>query len=297
VTAVSDQDEPLGPIRGLIAAIGAAFIAGLIRVFGRTVRESATTWLSGPVGSDYIGDKPYEELAAHEDLELVRRASTGGLVPDIAVLSGPGFAVDKLRPEVRHFYEHTAAYRMDVWSETFFPGNIGLWLLVTTISRKVNQLNFPLHALAAAKGIDSEIVHLKTRDGRVRYAGWYRRLMGTGRTIYTGFYMTDRVPHCDTPCVKVVFPMPNGNATVILRPSVDDHGHLRLSSRGHKFGDAGFYRVRKLSDDRLLVWRVSTLHEEFRVYVDEEQVLRCDHQVRFLGMPILHLHYRIEPRK
>ena len=27
-------------------------------------------------------------------------------------------------------YEHTAAYRMDVWSDTFFPGNIGLWLLV-----------------------------------------------------------------------------------------------------------------------------------------------------------------------
>lgn len=74
-------------------------------------------------------------------------------------------------PEVRHFYEHTAAYRMDVWSDTFFPGNIGLWLLVTTISRKVDQLNFPTHALAAAKGIDSEIVHLKSTDGRVRYAG------------------------------------------------------------------------------------------------------------------------------
>ena len=43
------------------------------------------------------------------------------------------------------------------------PGKIGLWLLVTTISRKVNQLNFPLHALATAKGIDSEIVLLRSR--------------------------------------------------------------------------------------------------------------------------------------
>lgn len=127
---------------------------------------------------------------------------------------------------------------MDVWSDTFFPGNIGLWLLVTTISRKVDQLNFPLHALAAAKGIDSEIVHLKTRDGT-----------------------------------------------------------LRLSSRGRKFGDAGFYRVQRIDGDRLLAWRVSTLHEDFRVYVDEERVLRCDHSIRLLGMPILHLHYRIERKR
>lgn len=153
---MNNHDEPLGPIRGVIAAIGALFIAGLIRVFGRTVRESSATWLSGPVGSEYIGDTPYEELAAREHLELVRRASSGGLIPDFRALNGPGFPVEQLRPEVRHFYEHTAAYRMDVWSETFFPGNIGLWLLVTTISRKVDQLNFLLHAHAAAKGIEGQ---------------------------------------------------------------------------------------------------------------------------------------------
>lgn len=289
-----DPEEPLGAIRGLVALIGSAFIAGLIRTFGRVVRESSSAWLSGPIGGDYIGDRPYEEVAARENLELVRRSSTGGLLPDMAMLDGPTFRADQLRPEVRHFYEHTSAYRMDVWSDTFFPGKIGLWLLVTTISRKVNQLNFPLHALATAKGIDSEIVLLKNRDGGVRYAGWYRRLMEMGRTIYTGFYMTERVPHCDNPCVKVVFPMPRGSATVILRPSIDGHGNLRLSSKGARFGDAGFYRIRAIGGDRLRVWRVSTLHEDFRVYLDEANVLRCDHSVRFLGIPVLLLHYRIE---
>ena len=287
-------EEPLGPIRGSIAAVGALFIYGLIRIFGRVVRVSSYPWLSGPVGSDYIGDKPYEEVAARENLELVRRASSGGLIPDFTILNCTEFPVDQLRPEVRHFYEHTATYRMDVWSDTFFPGNIGLWLLVTTISRKVNQLNFPLHALASAKGMDSEIVLLKTRDGGIRYAGWYRRLIDTGRTIYTGFYMTTSVPHCAAPCVKVVFPMPNGNATVILRPSVDPDGQLRLSSRGSRFGDAGFYRMQRIDNDRMRVWRIGTLHEEFRVYVDRQSVLRCDHSVRFLGLPILQLHYRIE---
>jgi len=170
-------EEPLSALRGLVALIGAAVIRGLMRIFGRVVRESSVPWLSGPIGSDYIGDRPYEEVAARENLELVRRSSSGGLIPNAGVLDGPGFRIDQLRPEVRHFYEHTAAYRMDVWSDTFFPGKIGLWLLVTTISRKVNQLNFPLHALATAKGIDSEIVLLKDHTGAVRYAGWYRRLM------------------------------------------------------------------------------------------------------------------------
>ena len=158
-------EEPLSALRGLVALIGAAVIRGLMRIFGRVVRESSVTWLSGPIGSDYIGDRPYEEVAAREKLELIRRSSSGGLIPNAGVLDGPGFRIDHLRPEVRHFYEHTAAYRMDVWSDTFFPGKIGLWLLVTTISRKVNQLNFPLHALATAKGIDSEIVLLKDHKG------------------------------------------------------------------------------------------------------------------------------------
>ena len=37
-----------------------------------------------------------------------------------------------------------------------------------------------------------------------------------------------------------------------------------------------------------------TLKERFRVYVDDQGTLRCDHTVRFLGLPVLHLHYRIE---
>ena len=290
-------DDRLGVVRGFVASVGAIFIYGLIRVFGRVVRLSDAPWLAGPIGSDYIGDKPYEEVAERERLELIRRASSGGLVPDFTVFNGPAFKLAQLREEVRHFYEHTCAYRMDVWSETSFPGNIGLWLLVTTISRKVDQLNFPLSALATAKGIDSEIVHLKSADGRVRYAGWYRRLVESGRTIYTGFYMTEQVPLCHTVCVKVVFPMPNGNATVILRPSVEADGSLRLSSKGARFGDAGFYRMQRVDADRVRVWRIASLHEDFRVYLDDDRVLRCDHSVRFLGLPILHLHYRIEQKR
>lgn len=289
----TSEPEALGPFASVVGALGAGVIYLLMRLFGRTLREAEVPWLVGPTGGDYIGDKPYEEVAEREGLVVQRRAAQGGLVPDFQVLQSAAFDVAKLQPAVRDFYENTASYRMDVWSESFFPGKIGLWLLVTTLSRKVNQLNFPLSALSTAKGLDSEIVLLKDAAGAVRYAGWYRRLVSSGRVIYTGFYMTEALPHCVGRCVKVVFPMPSGNATVVLRPSLDPDGNLVLSSKGARLGDAGFYRVRKTGVGRLLVWRISTLHEHFRVYVENETV-RCDHRVSFLGLPILHLHYRIE---
>lgn len=287
-------EERLGPIQAAIASIGASFIYLLIRVFGRTVEERAVPWLVGPVGSDYIGDTPYEECAKREGLVLERRASEGGLVPDFDTLTSESFDAQCVHPRVRHFYEHTARYRMDVWAESSFPANIGLWLLVTTISRKVNQLNFPLRVLETATGMDSEIALLRDNTGAVRYAGWYRKLTATGRVIYTGFYLVAHTPHTGHPAVKVVFPMPQGNATVLLRPSVSADGSFELSSEGRAFGDVGFYRVQTRPRARLRVWRVRTLKEHFRVYVDAMDTLRCDHQVRFLGFRVLHLHYRIE---
>jgi hypothetical protein len=106
--------------------------------------------------------------------------------------------------------------------------------------------------------------------------------------------MTAAPPRAEGRCVKVVFPMPNGNATVILRPDHDGGAGLRLASIGRAFGDAGFYRVQRAGDD-LRVWRITTLHETFHVSVDDEDVVRCDHHVRFLGLPVLTLHYRISP--
>jgi hypothetical protein len=46
---------------------------------------------------------------------------------------------------------------MDVWSQTCFPASIGLTLLVTTINRQVDQLNFPLSPLDTSHGMTSEI--------------------------------------------------------------------------------------------------------------------------------------------
>jgi hypothetical protein len=107
--------------------------------------------------------------------------------------------------------------------------------------------------------------------------------------------MTETPPLHDGACVKVVFPMPNGNATVILRPENDDSSGFSLASVGRAFGDAGFYRVQR-AGSAWRVWRIASLHETFRLYVDDEGTVRCEHDVRFLGMRVLTLHYRITSR-
>ena len=280
-------------VRNAIGWIGEQFIYLLIKIFGKRVDLENENWLKGPLGSDYIGDKPYDEVAKKEGLTVKRDSDTGGLIPNFGALDGPDFDVNKVHPAIRIFYENTAQHRMDVWPKTYFPTNIALWLLVTTISRKVDQLNFPTNAFDLALGMSSEIILLNQKNGETKYTGWFRKLQGTNRVLYNGFYMLENTPHSSGPCVKVVFPMPDGNATVILRPENGENGAFILNSSGKGFGDAGFYRVQQQKSG-LKVWLITTLKERFNVYVDEENVLRCDHHIRFLGLPVLKLHYRIQ---
>jgi hypothetical protein len=277
-----------------VAAIGAWIIFRLIWLFGRTHRRADLAWLIGPTGGATIGAASYDEVAAAEGLSIERHAKHVGLVTNFDALTGGEFDAALIDPKIREFYEHTAEFAMDVWSRTYFPANLALALLVTTISRQVNQLNFPLSPLETALGMSSEIIALRTPDGAIKYTGWFRTLPSAAdRSIYTGFYMTQRVPEEAAACVKVVFPMPYGNATVVLRPKVNAEGALELDSGGGRFGGAGFYRIHARDADRVRVWRIRTLKEHFRVYVDPKGALRCDHSVRFLGLPVLRLHYKM----
>jgi hypothetical protein len=277
----------------IIGAIGAWIIYRLIAIFGRTHRRTDVPWLSGPIGGRMIGDAPYREVAEVEGLSVERGASDGGLIPTFEALRAPDFDPDRANPLVREFYEHTPKFAMDVWSKTFFPTNIGLALLVTTISRQVNQLNFPLSPLDTALGMSSEIILMRRPDGSIRYTGWFRTIGTDAHVLYTGFYMTEQAPGEAGPSVKVVFPMPSGNATVLLRPTLEADGSLVLDSSGKRFGDAGFYRISARGPDHIRVWHIRSLKERFRVYVDARGELRCDHTVKFLGMPCLRLHYKI----
>jgi hypothetical protein len=145
-----------------------------------------------------------------------------------------------------------------------------------------------------ARGMTSEVIPLRDGRGDTVMTGWLRRVADGGRVIYTGFYMTEAPPGHPSRCVKVVFPLPSGNATVLLKPVLEE-GRFRLISGGERFGDPGFYRVLQVGERRFKVRYLRTLREDFSVYPDAEGVLRCDHEVRFLGITMLRLHYRMVP--
>jgi hypothetical protein len=97
--------------------------------------------------------------------------------------------------------------------------------------------------------------------------------------------------------VKVSFPLPQGSSTVFLRPEAMADGSFKLISQGRRFGDSGFYRLVERGPACYQVRYLSTLHEVFHVYVDKEGVLRTDHGIRYFGLPVMRLHYKISQKE
>lgn len=291
----------LGPVRGLVALAGEALIFLLIRLFGKRTRADQVPWLLGPIGGATIGGSVYEDFGQREGLTVERHAEHGGLLPQLAVLTRDGFDAEAVSPIIRDFYQHTGAYRMHLRAKAYFPMSLGLWLMVTTLSRKVNQLQFPLDRLDEEREVESEVVLLRDAQARVKWTGWYR---AEGmHTLYAGFYTWTTLSDGEA-AIKVVFPTPAGNATVLLRPFVEPDGSLVLRSWAPPAGGQsparvarlGFYRLSASAQGELWVWEVRSLREEFRLTVSADGSILATHRTRFLGLPVLDQFFRIERR-
>ncbi|HEY1470914.1 MAG TPA: hypothetical protein VGF61_17885 [Candidatus Acidoferrum sp.] len=282
-----------GALHGAFAALLELGIEWMVRVTGRRIQRGDAPWLNCYLGKPgLIGTGIYRRIAEHEQLKL-RIPPTAGLIPDFEALRGPSFDPSTVDPRIRHFYEHAAEYHLEVWSEVYFVGRFFLWLLVEFLSRRMDQLNFPISSLELAKGMTSEVVQLyEPATERVVSTGWLRRMKSTGRVIYAGIYSTIRIPREENPCVKVTFPC-RGSANVYLRPVAHADGSFGLDSSGSGFGKSGFYRLVESGPEHWRVRNFTTLHELFRVYVDPEGVLRTDHKISFVGLTILRLHYKM----
>ncbi len=265
-----------------------------VRATGRVVRRAEAPWLDGPAGrTARIGTRFLEELAAAEGLRVVEGREGSGLA-DLGHLRGGGFDPGRIHPLVRDFYARTSRYKLDLWSAwdgVFQPFG---WAISYLFSRRLAQLNMPLDPLDAAHGLLSRIVELvDPATGRARHVGWERRYARGGAVLYCGIYSTATPPRVGRPCVKVVFPLPNGSATVLLRPEVRRDGSLDLISAGKGFGDAGFYFLVRRDRDSWWVRKLDTMKESLHVYVDRHGVLRTDHVFRLWGLRFLRLHYRM----
>lgn len=264
------------------------------RLVGRPVDlDGAEEWLQAPMATgSLIGDAWLQEAADAFGGEVLDDVPGAGLVDDFSRLDGPGFVAADLRPEVLDFYQHTADWRMEVWTAwepLFWPGGE---LISRLFGQRVQQLALPMRSLDVSRGMSSRIVVITDSAGRQRAAGWLCRLRATGSYVYSGCYGHATLPGADRPSVHVSFPLESGNVQVFLRPDVDPDGSLWLRSVGGRFGADGAYVV--VRDGGRSYAAAVPLRETFHVYVDEEGVLRTDHQLRLRSANVVRLHYKLE---
>lgn len=269
-----------------------------VQMTGRTVDLETHGWLDGPIGEPSgIGGDYFNRLSEKDGLELRRNVPEVGLIQELTTLESDSFDLNQLDPQVRNFYEHTSNYDLDVWAEwssVFRPFGR---LLAFFFSRRLQQLNVPLSSLETSHGMTSEIIQLaEPESGAIKYVAWLRHLVGTGHVLYAGCYSACKVPEFDGVCVKVVFPLPNGNAIVLMRPTIGNDGSLTVTSSGNKFGDPGFYFVVHKSDGEVTARYVRTMRESIHVYPDANSVVRADHLLMIFGFIFLRLHYRMVPK-
>lgn len=213
---------------------------------GQKINPEAYAWLIGPFGNlEAIGEDYIRQFALKEGLLMEKGGAPKGLIPEMSQLNLPDTEWIQLSREVIRFYEKTAEYNLDFavhWNPFFKVCGI---LLNKLFSKRLNQLNVPTRNLKESEVLNSELITLSDPVSKaVKYTFWYRSIQSTGKVIYSGVYGTCTLP-CGKTCVKAVFPLPNGNATVLMSPKVDKEGALILDSSGERFGDAGFYFLLK----------------------------------------------------
>jgi hypothetical protein len=262
------------------------------RVKGRPVELAGSEqWLDAPMhDGQTIGDE-WLDAAAVAYAGALNEHADGGLLADMSELDGPHFRAADLRPEVRHFYEHTSEWRMEVWTQwnaLFQPGGE---LISRYFGRRVQQLALPTRPLDVALGMDSRVVTIVDADGVQRAAGWLRTLRSTGEYVYSGCYSSRTLPGSMQPSVHVAFPLEQGNVQVFLRPGVLPGGALELRSPAGSFGKDGAYVV--VADRGDTHAARAPIHETFRVYVDSEGVLRTDHVLSLWSSTMVRLHYKL----
>ena len=263
-----------------------------VRTTGRKVDLAEQTWLDGPAGGlRQIGKEFFADYARARHLEVVRDGRRG-LVRDFGELELDDSAA--VSTAIRDFYERTSEYELDAWSEwrgLFRPFGGALAAL---FSRRLQQLNVPLSSLDSSKGMSSAVVPLRDpASGRIAQTAWVRELYATHNVLYAGSYSICRVPGYAKPCVKVVFPLPNGNAIVLMKPEPHADGSFSVASAGEKFGDPGFYFVVHAGNGTAWARYVRSLKETIRVYAAERDTVRADHVLWLRGIEFLRLHYRM----
>jgi hypothetical protein len=259
-----------------------------------SIKES---WLLGPFGNlNGIGEEIIYQLAEKENLNIKRNTNSTGLLSSIKQLNFSNDELNLLSKEVINFYEKTVDYNLSLkieWNPYFKIFGV---LLNYLFSKRLKQLYIPTSNHKDGETIKSEIIHLvDPLSNTIKYTIWLRKIKTTEQIIFSGIYGTTILPSGQV-CVKVIFPLPMGNATVILLPSIKKDGSLSLHSIGQNFGETGFYFLLKDSKENLWAKYVKSFHDTLTVgYKNGE--LYAEQNLSIWNQPVLRLNYKIRKEK
>ena len=262
-----------------------------VRATGKRVNLDLHPWLKGPIGKPTgIGSDFFHQLADQQNLTIEEGR---GLIEDFSQLVSERCHPEQVSSSVKDFYENTGCYQLEAWSEWcgwFKPFG---WALAQLFSRRLQQLNVPLSNLDTSKGMTSSVLNLVDSTTRkIHYTAWVRQLRGSKNILYAGSYSLCMLPGIPGACVKVVFPLPNGNATVIMYAESSSDGSFSVTSSGLCFGEPGFYFT-VFTDKGLWAKYVPAMRESIKVYPSDSANVRADHVLRIWGMTFLKLHYKL----
>lgn len=263
-------------------------------ICGRKINPSENKWLFGTFGEvNGIGEKFIHQLAEKEDLTIIRKSNSKGLLDSISSLNLSENEIKKLPKNVIDFYEKTSEYKLQLnvkWNPIF---KIFGYVVNRLFSQRINQLNIPTNNIQSSEDLSSEIIELVAKNtNEIKYTIWLRKFQSTGKVIYSGIYTTCLLPSGIT-CVKAIFPLPKGNATVILKPSVGEKNELILDSSGNKFGDAGFYFL--LNDSKGNCWSkyIKSFTDKL-IVSDENEKLKAKQTLKLWRLKVARFEYEMK---
>lgn len=263
-------------------------------LFGKKISDKNYQWLLGSFGKPkVVGLKLIEQIARDEGLEIDDSRASNGLIESFDQLNLSQEQLDLLSDDVVHFYESTSQYDLDLsvhWSPLF---KIFGWILRIMFSNRIEQLNLPVKNGKVSKVLKSELINLvdkQTKD--IKRTIWLRTEEATGNVIYSGVYETCTIPS-GINCIKAVFPLPNGNATVIFKPEVGEEGELILNSQGEMHGDSGFYFL--LNDSKSNLWSkyVRSFKEQLVVKSVDNKILAVQN-LKLWNLEVVTFRYTIK---
>tara|TARA_R110001632_G_scaffold58548_6_gene142514 strand:+ start:2271 stop:3143 length:873 start_codon:yes stop_codon:yes gene_type:complete len=262
-------------------------------LFGKKIIPNQNEWLLGPFGkTEGIGPKFINQLAIKENLDIDNCKRDRGIIQSVNQLKFSKNQLSKLSKNVIDFYENTSNYDLDLdikWNPFF---KIFGWLLNILFSNRIQQLNVPMNNSKDNKALKSEIIHLTNKKTKeTERTIWLRTFKDSEKVVYSGVYETCTIPDGQT-CIKAIFPLPNGNATVILNPSIGENGELILTSSGKKIGDSGFYFL--LNDSKGNLWTKFIKSFKDQLIVGEEDgEIKAKQTLSLWGLRVLTFKYDI----